>query len=111
MLTIQDINGAIMSQSWTNTQLSSMIDSVKYARSRLTRQTKASLMCGDQVQFTSSKNGMTYTGTVTKIAIKYVTVRTPQGAWRVPANMLTKAEDEWTPDNADFCDPGSRHHY
>ena len=20
-------------------------------------------------------------------------------------------EDEWTPDNADFCDPGSRHHY
>jgi hypothetical protein len=20
-------------------------------------------------------------------------------------------EKEWTPDNADFCDPGSRHHY
>jgi hypothetical protein len=20
-------------------------------------------------------------------------------------------EEEWTPDNADFCDPGSRHHY
>jgi hypothetical protein len=22
-----------------------------------------------------------------------------------------EAEEEWTPDNADFCDPGSRHHY
>jgi hypothetical protein len=20
-------------------------------------------------------------------------------------------EEEWTPDNADYCDPGSRHHY
>jgi small-conductance mechanosensitive channel len=32
---------------------------------------------------------MNYTGTVTKIAIKYVTVRTVQGMWKVPANMLT----------------------
>jgi hypothetical protein len=21
------------------------------------------------------------------------------------------ADEEWTPDNADYCDPGSRHHY
>jgi hypothetical protein len=110
MLTIQDINGAIMSQSWTNTQLASMIDSVKYARSRLTQQTKASLMCGDTVKFTSTKNGMTYTGTVTKIAIKYVTVRTPLGAWRVPANMLSKVEDERDPMD-DFNYVGSKHHY
>jgi hypothetical protein len=27
-------------------------------------------------------------GTVNKIAIKYVTVATQQGLWRVPANML-----------------------
>jgi hypothetical protein len=20
-------------------------------------------------------------------------------------------QEEWTPDNADYCDPGSRHHY
>jgi len=54
---------------------------------------------------------MNVTGVVTKIAIKYVTVKTAQGAWRVPANMLEKVEDEWTPDNADFNDRGSRHHY
>jgi hypothetical protein len=29
---------------------------------------------------------------VTKIAQKYVTVRTSQGLWRVPANMLRVAE-------------------
>jgi hypothetical protein len=94
MLTIQDINGAIMSQSWTNNELTSMIDSVKYAKSRVLRQTKASLMCGDQVKFTSSKTGMTMQGTVMKIAIKYVTVQTKQGAWRVPANMLSKLDDK-----------------
>jgi hypothetical protein len=30
-------------------------------------------------------------GTVDKIAIKYVTVRTTQGLWKVPANMLETA--------------------
>jgi len=45
------------------------------------------------VNFTSSKTGMNVTGIVTKIAIKYVTVKTAAGAWRVPANMLSKIED------------------
>ena len=93
MLTIQDINGAIMSQSWTNTQLTSMIDSVKYARSRLVQQTKWSLRVGDNVEFTSSKTGRLTRGHVTKIAIKYVTVDTGMGQWRVPANMLSKVDD------------------
>jgi uncharacterized protein YwbE len=93
MLTIQDINGALMSQSCTNTQLASMIDSVKYARSRLAQATKWSLRVGDNVQFTSSKTGRLTRGFVTKIAIKYVTVDTGMGQWRVPANMLTKVDD------------------
>ena len=96
MLTIQDINGAIMRQSWTNNELTSMIDSVKYAKSRVLRQTKASLSVGDNVNFTSSKTGMNVTGVVMKIAIKYITVQTKQGAWRVPANMLSKVDDSWT---------------
>ena len=110
MLTIQDINGAIMSQSWTNTQLASMIDSVKYARARLGARTKASLSLGDTVNFTSSKTGQNVTGLVTKIAIKYVTVKTAQGLWRVPANMLSVVEDEQDPMD-DFNYVGSKHHY
>ena len=93
MLTIQDVNRAIMLQSWTNTELSSMIDAVKWNRDRLAKQVKYSLQIGDNVNFTSNKTGRNMTGTVTKVAIKYVTVRTIAGLWKVPANMLTKVED------------------
>lgn len=93
MLTIQDIRSAIMLQEWSNTELTSIIDAVKWNRSRLQKQVKRSLMLGDRVQFTSSKTGRAVVGNVTKIAIKYVTVRTTDGLWRVPANMLIRLED------------------
>jgi len=93
MRTIQEINQAIMFGDWTNTELSSMIDAVKWRRATLNRLTKASLAVGDNVNFTSSKSGMNVTGVVMKIAIKYVTVRTAQGLWRVPANMLTRVAE------------------
>ena len=93
-MNIKDINTAIVTGTWTNDQLSSVIDAVKFARSRLAQTTKWSLRVGDSVNFTSSKTGMNYTGLVMKIAIKYVTVKTVSGLWRVPANMLTLVETE-----------------
>ena len=48
---------------------------------------------GDNVNFTSTKLGRNVTGVITKIAIKYVTVRTATGLWRVPANMLTRIDE------------------
>ena len=93
MRTVQEINTAIITGTFTNTELSSMIDAIKYTRSRLTQATKATLRIGDNVNFTSSKTGMNLTGVVMKIAIKYVTVKTIQGLWRVPANMLAKVDD------------------
>ena len=90
MKTIQDINSAIISGTWTNTELSSMIDAVKFVRAQLGQSTKRSLRIGDNVNFTASKSGMNVTGVVMKIAIKYVTVKSVQGQWKVPANMLTK---------------------
>ena len=91
---IKQINSAIMHGKWSNEELSSMIDAVKWARSNLSKQVKRSLMLGDNVNFTSTSTGINYTGVVTKIAIKYVTVRTLNGSWRVPANMLTRIADE-----------------
>jgi len=91
---IEKINSAIMFGSFTNSELSSIIDAVKYAKSRLQKTTIRSLMVGDNVSFTSNKTGQNITGFVTKIAIKYVTVKTVQGLWRVPANMLTLVEDK-----------------
>jgi len=92
MLTIKDVNSAIMLQSWTDTELSSMIDAIKWNRANLAKQIKRGMRVGDQVEFTSSKTGGTVQGTVQKVAIKYVTVKTVQGLWRVPANMLRAVE-------------------
>ena len=90
-MSIQTVNAEILAGQFTNEQLSSIIDAVKFARARLTEQTKRSLKLGSSVQFTSNKTGLTLRGTVDKIAIKFVTVRTPQGLWRVPGNMLEAA--------------------
>ena len=95
METIQEINSAIMNGNFNNEQLLSIIDAVKFARSRLTNQIKYSLTLGDNVNFTSTKTGRNMTGVVTKIAIKYVTVKTINGMWRVPANMLSLVENEY----------------
>ena len=93
-MSIQTVTAEILAGNFTNDQLSSIIDSVKYARSKLTRHTIRSLQVGDNVNFNSAKQGRNVTGVVTKIAIKYVTVKTVSGLWRVPANMLTVIEDE-----------------
>ena len=93
MLTIQEVNRAIMLQTWTNTELSSMIDAVRWNKDQLARQIKRSISIGDNVEFTSSKTGRLTRGHVTKVAIKYVTVDTGLGMWRVPANMLTVVDE------------------
>jgi ferredoxin-fold anticodon binding domain-containing protein len=87
-MNIQEINRSIISGKWSNDELTSMIDAVKFARSRLAQTLKFSLRVGQKVQFTSSRSGMTLVGTVRKVAIKNVIVDTPQGGYKVPANML-----------------------
>ncbi len=93
-MNVQAINTALITGTFTNQELASVIDAVKFARARLTQATKFSLKVGDLVEFTSSKTGQTVQGTVTKIAIKYITVNSNRGLWRVPANMLSKVEAE-----------------
>jgi hypothetical protein len=88
MKTIQEVNQAIMFGAWTNVELASMIDAVKWNRARLTKDVKNSIKPGQMVRFTSSKTGQTISGKVRKIAIKFVTVDTGQTLWKVPANML-----------------------
>lgn len=94
MLTIKEVNQAIMLQTWTDIELRSMIDAVQWNRAQLAKRIKRSISVGDNVEFTSSKTGRLTRGFVTKVAIKYVTVNTGMGLWRVPANMLTLVERE-----------------
>jgi hypothetical protein len=88
-MSIQTINAEILQGAFTNEQLDSIGDAIKFARSRIAQKNIFSMRTGSNVQFTSSKNGMTYKGTVNKVGRQYVTVATPQGMWRVPANMLS----------------------
>jgi len=93
-MNIMQINTAILQGGLTNNELTSIIDAVKFARARLTEQNKRSLTIGDNVHFNSTKlKGAGVTGVVIKIAIKFVTVKTVSGMWRVPANMLSKINE------------------
>lgn len=92
-MNVTQIKQAIMHGNLTNDELTTVIDAVKFARAQLTRQVKSGLRVGDNVNFNSTKLGRNVTGVIMKIAVKYVTVRTVSGLWRVPANMLTRIED------------------
>ena len=91
MTDISEINRAIISGDFTNDQLTSITDAVKFARARIAQQNKYTLTIGTKVKFTNSRTGMTVVGNVRKVAIKFITVDTGQTLWRVPASMLTAA--------------------
>ena len=91
MTDIKEINSAIMFSNFTNEQLNSIVDAVQYARAQLRKEKIRSFTKGDTVKFHSAKRGVTVVGQVTKIAIKYVTVKDGVTLWRVPANMLEAA--------------------
>jgi hypothetical protein len=88
MKTIQEVNQAIMFGTWTNVELSSMMDAVKWNRAQLANQVKRSIGRGTYVKFTSNRSGMVVAGQVEKVAIKFATVNTPGGRYKVPMNML-----------------------
>ena len=90
-LTIQQINSAIMFGNFTNDQLTSINDAVLYARAQLRSVKIREFTKGDTVKFHSNKRGVTVKGIVTKVAIKYVTVKDGVTLWKVPANMLEAA--------------------
>jgi hypothetical protein len=85
---INTINGAIMRGGYSNDDLNSIMDAVKYARSKLGRAKLRAFGVGDSVKFTSNRNGRVYQGVVEGVKIKNVIVNTAMGRFRVPANML-----------------------
>ena len=88
MTTIKEINSAIMFGDFTNDELNSIGDAIRYRRSQLTTQTRRSLSLGCAVKFTNSRTGQLVTGKVDKINRKFVIVSAGLTRWRVPANML-----------------------
>jgi len=70
-------------------ELNQVIDAVKLRRNQLHSLDARSLKVGDRVSF-QGRYGRTEKGTVEKIKIKYVLVRTDSGTrWNVPGSHLT----------------------
>ena len=96
LTSIQQLNRSIMFGKWTDVELRSMAESIRFAQTSLRKQVKRNLDVGVRVRWVSSKNPAGATGTVKKIAIKYVTVRNDRdgGLWKIPANMLEIVEGQ-----------------
>ena len=88
-MNIKQINTAIMQGDFTNEELNSIGDAMRFARAQLVVRNKSALTIGSKVKFTSSTRG-TISGVVKKINRKFIIVdQTGQfRSWRVPANML-----------------------
>jgi hypothetical protein len=88
-MNIKQVNTAIMQGDFTNEELTSIGDAIRFARAQLVVRNKSVLTIGSNVKFTSSTRG-TISGVVKKINRKFVIVDQPGQfrSWRVPANML-----------------------
>jgi hypothetical protein len=87
-MTIQSINAEILAGGFTNDQLTSIGDAIKFARAQLARNVANTLRVGATVQFRSNRNGVTYKGTLEKVKLKNAIVNTQQGRYNVPMSML-----------------------
>ena len=88
MTNIVDIRTAIVSGQFTNADLDTITQAITFARTQLARHNTCVFRKGDTVKFRSNRNGQVYQGTVDKVNIKNILVRTHVGVYRVPANML-----------------------
>jgi hypothetical protein len=88
-MNIKEINSAIMHGDFTNEQLNTIGDAIRFARAQLVVRNKSALTIGSNVKFTSSTRG-TISGVVKKINRKFIIVDQPSQhrSWKVPANML-----------------------
>jgi hypothetical protein len=88
-MNIKQINTAIMQGDFTNEELNSIGDAMRFARAQLVVRNKSELTIGSNVKFTSSTRG-TISGVVKKINRKFIIVDQPGQfrSWKVPANML-----------------------
>jgi hypothetical protein len=84
---VNSLTRAIMTGDFTNQDIDALIKAVKIARTNLGEKNKQAVAIGTNVNFTS-RTGRNITGVVTKVAIKNITVRTADGGYVVPANMV-----------------------
>ena len=91
-MNVKEINTAIVTGSFTNTDLDSINDAIKFAKSRIASQLGATLRSGSKVSLQHAKLGGRVFGTVLKVKIKKADVKLDSGmTYSVPLSMLTAA--------------------
>ena len=87
-MNLTQIKAEILTGGFDNAELRELIDTVQYARAQLGKDIKRQLQPGVSVSFVSNRSGQRVLGTVERVAIKNIVVRTHLGLYRVPANMI-----------------------
>ena len=91
-MNLNQIKAEILTAQLTNAELQELMETVQYARAQLGKTVKRQLQPGLSVSFVSNRSGQRVLGTVERVAIKNIVVRTHLGLYRVPANMIEVAE-------------------
>jgi hypothetical protein len=87
-MNLTQIKAEILTAQLTNAELQELMETVQYARAQLGKTVKRQLQPGVSVSFVSNRSGQRVLGTVERVAIKNIVVRTHLGLYRVPANMI-----------------------
>lgn len=95
-MSIQTVNAEILAGNFTNEQLNSVIDAVKFARSRIGQKNAFTLRAGAKVTATHDQLGGTVTGVVIKVKQKKALVKIEAGrkagvTFDLPLSMLSAA--------------------
>jgi hypothetical protein len=91
-MNLMQIKAEILTAQLTNAELQDLMEPVQYARAQLGKTVKRQLQPGVSVSFVSNRSGQRVLGTVERVAIKNIVVRTHLGLYRVPANMIEVVE-------------------
>jgi len=91
-MNLMQIKAEILTAQLTNAELQDLMETVQYARAQLGKTVKRQLQPGVSVSFVSNRSGQRVLGTVERVAIKNIVVRTHLGLYRVPANMIEVVE-------------------
>jgi hypothetical protein len=87
-MNLTQIKAEILTGGLDNAELQELIETVQYARAQLGKTVRRQLQPGVSVSFVSNRSGQRVLGTVERVAIKNIVVRTHLGLYRVPANMI-----------------------
>lgn len=91
-MNMTQIRTEILTGQFDNAELQELMETVQYARAQLGKSVKRQLQPGVSVSFVSNRSGQRVLGTVERVAIKNIVVRTHLGLYRVPANMIEVVE-------------------